>query len=158
MLSIEYDRVYDGLWVGSYPQQPEDVLHLKSLGIDGVLNVQSNEDFGERGINWTLFWNFYVSQGVQVVRVPIIDFNNDDLLRNLPTAVTALEKLRSQTQGVYLHCTAGINRSPTVAIAWLVQHQSMSVEDALAHVKEQRRCLPCTEMLEVWGRRVDRAF
>ena len=130
MLSIQYAQLDDALWLGSYPQSPEDVLHLKSIGVTGVLNVQSDLDLNQRAISWEMFWKFYISQGLKAVRVPIIDFDDADLARGLPLAVTTLDEMLSDGLRVYLHCTGGLNRSPTVAIGWYVRHRQMSLEEA----------------------------
>lgn len=37
-----------------------------------------------------------------------------------------------------MHCVAGISRSPTVTIAYLMKMHKMSFSDALAHVKVKR--------------------
>ena len=151
MLTINYDQIHDRLWVGSYPQQPEDVLHLKQIGVTAVMNLQSDMDLDERAVNWDLFWKFYVSQSIEIKRVPIIDFDDGELARGLPGAVTALNHLMASGYSVYLHCTAGLNRSPTVAVAWFVQYQKMSVEEALEHVLSKHACRPVTDVLTQWA-------
>ena len=150
MLSLRYDALDDKLWLGSYPQQPEDVLHLKSLGITAVLSVQSNADLDERAINWDLFWRFYVRSGMESVRHPITDFDDADLLRHLSGAVDALQTLFSNGHRVYLHCTAGLNRSPTVAIGWYHVHGGMPMDEAIKFVTARHSCAPNTEVLARW--------
>jgi len=150
VIAISYAAITDELWVGSYPQQPEDVLHLKSIGVTAILNLQSDADFSYRGIQWDMFWKFYVSQGLTVVRVPIIDFDLGSLSKNLADGVAALEALVAGDHRVYLHCTAGLNRSPTVAIAWLMKHRGMSLREAHDHVEEQRSVQPYPEVLHRW--------
>ncbi|HIA01257.1 MAG TPA: hypothetical protein EYN06_10495 [Myxococcales bacterium] len=152
MLSIQYALLEPQLWLGSYPQQPEDVLHLKTEGVSAVLNVQSDLDLDARAINWLMFWKFYVTQGIRVERVPIIDFNDDDLARCLPRAVELLDELITGGHCVYLHCTAGINRSPTVAIAWLMMRRSMPLQEALDFVNQRRAVMPCISVLRGWSK------
>jgi len=151
MLSVDYAQLMDDLWVGSYPQQPEDIQHLKEDGVTAVLSVQSDEDLDARAIRWDLFERFYASQSMRVVRIPIQDFEPADLLQHLPTAVAALEGLMTAGERVYVHCTAGINRSPTVCIAWLMKHRDLSLDDATARVMDRRRCYPYPEVLEAWA-------
>lgn len=153
MLTVDYAAITEQLWVGSYPQSPEDVLHLKSEGVDAILNLQSDDDLNGRAINWDLFWKFYVSQGFQVKRVKIQDFEPDDLEAHLPEGVAALDELLSAGRRVYLHCTAGLNRSPTVAIAWLVTHRGMTLKEALEFFTERRTIYPYLSVLERWARR-----
>ncbi len=151
MLAISYNQILDNLWVGSYPHSPEDVLHLKSLGVDAILNLQSDADLSGRAVNWNLFWRFYVSQGFQVVRVKITDFEPADLEDHLSEAVDALVDLHANKRRVYLHCTAGLNRSPTTAIAYLMQTRGLSQEEATTFVSERRHCVPYPDVLQRWA-------
>jgi len=47
-----------------------------------------------------------------------------------------------------LHCNGGLNRAPTLAIAFLRAHRRMSLEEALALVKTRRACGPFMTVLE----------
>jgi protein-tyrosine phosphatase len=152
VLSIKYAVLDPQLLLGSYPQQPEDVIYLKSEGVSAILNLQSDLDFEVRAINWDLFWKFYVSQKIRAERVPIVDFDDDDLGRLLPHAVETLEALIAEGHCVYLHCTAGVNRSPTVAIAWFMAKRSMSVEEAFEYVSSRRSVYPCMAVLEAYSK------
>ena len=49
---------------------------------------------------------------------------------------------------VYLHCNAGMNRAPTVAIAYLHVHHAMSLGAARDSVKQRRHCVPYMRVLE----------
>ncbi len=155
MVTLSYGTLTELLLVGSYPQSPEDVLHLESLGVRGVLNLQSDADLAERGVSWPLFWRFYTGRGIQAVRYPILDFSPAELARQLGGAVDALDRLVGPAPGrrVYLHCTAGVNRSPSVAIAWLMRRQGLSREEAYALVKAGRpEAMPYPEVLDRWER------
>ena len=50
-----------------------------------------------------------------------------------------LDALLRNGRTVYLHCTEGINRAPSVALAYLVRHEGLEVDEALA---ELRGCDP----------------
>ena len=91
--NINFAALSDALLVGSYPQTPEDVLHLKGLGITAVLNVQSDADLAMRAIRWDLFEKFYAAQGILALRSPITDFDPDDLFEKLDFAMTTLDGL-----------------------------------------------------------------
>jgi hypothetical protein len=41
-----------------------------------------------------------------------------------------------------------MNRAPTVAIAFMRAHRGMSLNEALAHVKQRRACGPFMTVLE----------
>lgn len=144
----------DELAVGSYPHAPEHMMSLaREHGVTAVLCLQSDEDLASRGIQWSVLWQFYLRLGIEVTRVPITDFDKDDLLHNLDAAVAALADGLSAGGKVYVHCSAGLNRSPTVIIAYLVRHRGMSLEDALEWVTSRHRCVPYPDVLERWIQR-----
>jgi protein-tyrosine phosphatase len=66
----------------------------------------------------------------------------------LRAALSDLASLLSAQERVYLHCNAGLNRAPTLAIAYLRAHGGMSLNEALAHVKRRRSCGPFMTILE----------
>lgn len=158
MITLSYGVISDQLLVGVYPQTPEHVLHLKSIGVRGVLNLQSDDDLAQRGVSWDLFWRFYTAQGLQAVRYPIPDFSPNDLWKHLAGGVEALERLVGPGgRRVYLHCTAGINRSPTVAIAWLMTRHGLSRAEAEEQVMAARPMAhPYPEVLDRWERQAGR--
>lgn len=151
---LAYDQILERLWVGRYPHSPEHVEALASIGVDAVLNLQSDEDLAARGISWSAMWGLYVARGITIERVPIIDFSKRDLLKNLGLAVERLRSLRDgQGKGVYLHCNAGLNRSPTVAIAYLVAVHAMEPEDARAFVEQRHECIPYLDVVQKWRKK-----
>ncbi len=66
----------------------------------------------------------------------------------LEAALDDLHSLMRERRRVYLHCNAGLNRAPTLAIAYLRAHRRMSLDEALAHVKKRRACGPFMTVLE----------
>lgn len=49
-----------------------------------------------------------------------------------------LERCRAQKKRVLLHCSAGISRSPTIVVAYLMRHHDMTLKDALYAVISKR--------------------
>ena len=119
---IDYDPILDGLYVGAYARTRRDVDQLKrGDGITGVLNLQTDEDMRAYGLDWARLSRHYEARGMQVDRVPILDFDPADLRARLGHAVNALDVLIGRHQRVYVHCAAGVGRSPAWAIAWLAR-------------------------------------
>lgn len=150
MRTMSCDEVAPGIWVGSYPQSPEDIHHLaKDLGVTGLVCLQDDYDMGSLGLNWDILTRAYASVGIDARREPVRDFSPDDLLRTLPRCVAAIHDLRSQGKTVYVHCTVGLNRSPTAVIAYLHAHEGLSVDEARERVQSRRQCYPYEEVLLV---------
>ena len=143
---MELDQILPNLYVGSYPRY-DDIDTLRRYGITAVLNVQSDEDFKFLGLDWTEMRARYFALGIEVRRVPILDFNDDDLCDKIPAAMQALGELVDEQHTVLVHCNAGANRSPSVVIAWLACDQAWSLDEAERHVTKCHRCAPVMEVV-----------
>ncbi|MCS6883853.1 MAG: dual specificity protein phosphatase family protein [Acidobacteriota bacterium] len=145
---IDFDRVTENIYVGSVPTNRADVKTLLSCGIDAVLNLQTDLDMRLYSIDWQQMLNYYAEAGIEVVRHPIRDFDPEDLRNNLRGAALALSELLNKGHRVYVHCTAGINRSPTVVIAYLHWYLGHSLDEATDVMKLSRFCEPYPHLIE----------
>ena len=140
------DRVLPNLFVGPDLWDEADFETLESLKISAILSLQREDDFRrEDGLEWER--SAAARAGLAFRNVPVTDFDRLDLQRKLPECVAALDSLLKAGHTVYLHCTAGVNRSPTVAVAYLHRCRAWSLEDASACVQKARRCVPDTEAI-----------
>ena len=138
------------LWVGSYVQ-PEDVAYLRQLGIETVFGLQSDRDFDHYGINLKALLHSYALAGIHLHRIPIRDFDTSELAANLALGVQELTKALAPEQAkVYVHCTAGINRAPTLVAAYLMRAQKLSARDAFDFICMKRHCSPYLDVLEIY--------
>ena len=152
--AIDADLVAEGLWVGAYPGSPEAVASLvDEMGVTALVSLQTDGDLRGLGLSWDLVWRFLMGRGLKVARVPIEDFDEAALSRGIDDAVAAVHGYRRGGHVTYLHCTAGLNRSPTVAIAYLVEHEGMALEAAWSQVLERRRAMPLRRSLESWTKK-----
>jgi atypical dual specificity phosphatase len=147
---FDSSAIDDRLRVGGYPQDPADVLALRDLGVTAVLNLQSDADLKARAIHWPGMWAEMLRAGLAIERVPIADMDKHDLLHRLDAAVAALDALLSDGHSVYLHCNVGINRSPTVGIAYYVRHRGMSLDAAATLFASRREIYPFLDVVEKW--------
>ena len=69
--------------------------------------------------------------------IPMDDSPSQDLLSNLPEALDFIQTQLEQGHTVLVHCAAGISRSASVVIAYLMSH-GMSLEQAYGYVKSRR--------------------
>jgi len=135
---MAFDFVPDDLFIGPYPQTADDVKALADAGATAVFNVQTDEDFVHRGIQWRELLAAYEEAGVTVVRYPIADFDRHSLRARLHGAAQELDKLVSAGHKVYIHCTAGMGRAPASAVAYLCWVRGWDLDEAVAHVKKHR--------------------
>ena len=149
----EVSEILPHLFVGEYPRV-EDVAWLKqTFGISAVFSLQDNEDLSAKGLTLFDLTNEYRIQQIEFRRAPVADFNCDSLERALPSALDVLHELIQQSHTLFLHCNAGCNRAPTMAIAYLHLHHQMGLVEARDFVKERRPCGPYMEILyQYFGR------
>ncbi len=143
---MNYHEILPRLLVGSCPEGPADLEWLKQQeGVTAVLNLQTDADLAWLGLNPGSVEEWHHRCGLVLRREPVQDMDTQDLRRRLAECVQALDELLAAGHKVYLHCTAGVGRSPTVAIAWLIQRQGWSSEQAHQWVTRRRPCSPDME-------------
>jgi atypical dual specificity phosphatase len=141
-------EITDALVIGEYPA-PGDIEWLKSnYAITAVHNLQDDEDLRINGLDAGELRGEYAARGIVFVRTPIQDGSADAMAERLEAALSDLCELMKSQQRVYLHCNAGMNRAPTLAIAYLRARCAMSLEEAMLHVKRRRPCGPFMTVLE----------
>ncbi|KAM3597880.1 uncharacterized protein V6R79_010604 [Siganus canaliculatus] len=72
------------------------------------------------------------------LRIPIDDSLWDDLLPWIPQALQFIDAALSMGASVLVHCSAGISRSPALAVAYIMYSLGMDLDHAYRFVKERR--------------------
>ncbi len=135
------------LLVGEYPR-PEDVVWLAAEhGVRAIVNLQDDEDLRVKGIALADLQRASAACGIVHHHFPIPDFQPENLRGQLEGLLRLLAELDSIGSVTYLHCNAGFNRAPTVAIAYLHVRHGMPLSAACDHVKAQRPCGPYMQLL-----------
>jgi atypical dual specificity phosphatase len=143
----EVSEILPTLLVGEYPRV-EDVAWLRQeFGVSAVLSLQDAEDLAAKGLNLPALISECRQHHITYHRTPVADFDCDSLDKALPSALHELQTLAQNGHTIFLHCNAGCNRAPTVAIAYLHAHQGMTLSEARDFVKERRPCGPYMEIL-----------
>ena len=144
-------RITPKLLVGPCPHNPEDFDYLKSQSVTAILSLLTAEDL--EGLEVAA--EAEASSRSMVYRnVPVIDFDDLDLTQKLPACVEALDDLLKDGHKVYVHCTAGVTRSPTVVAAYLHWRLPWSLEEALDRLQILRRCNPRGDLIQHAGRAI----
>lgn len=72
------------------------------------------------------------------LQIPVMDKGDIDIKLYFDEVADLIEQVR-QTNGVTLvHCVAGVSRSASLCIAYLMKHMRMTLKDAYALVKTAR--------------------
>lgn len=146
---LDCDEIMPGrLWVGGYVRA-EDAGHLKQMGFTVLFSLQSDRDLADYNISEEKLLKACALAEIAFYRRPTADFDTRALMDNLPKAVEDLEKaLGPQEAKAYVHCTAGINRAPTLAAAYLIRTRGWTAREAFDFVAARRQCNPYLTVLE----------
>jgi len=117
-------------------------------GVTCIMNTQQDKDMVHWGVDLAALQRRCHKRGVLLERHPFPDFSADGLRAGLPAAVAALDGLLESGHRVYLHCTAGMGRSPGVAIAYQYWFgQQGSLDEAYGALTSIRPCGPNKEAI-----------
>ncbi|BFZ10652.1 hypothetical protein BsWGS_13691 [Bradybaena similaris] len=101
-----------------------DLPQLKKYGITHILNVTTNVPN-----------TFEHEHNFRYLQIPISDHWSQNLSSFFPQAIQFIDEARTSQKGVLVHCLAGISRSVTITVAYLMSRQNMSLNEAYDHVK-----------------------
>ncbi|CAI5480342.1 unnamed protein product [Closterium sp. Yama58-4] len=144
-LGIYYTRVHKNIIAGSQPQTPADIDRLqKDEGVKVILNLQQDHDISYWGVDIGGIVKRCKEVGVEHHRRPAVDFDPNSLRRELPRMVAVIAKAVAEGKTIYVHCTAGLGRSPAAVIAYLFwfSEPKMDLNAAYEHVTSLRPCGP----------------
>ncbi len=116
------------LAVGTAPWRADDLLELEREGVAAVLSLcREQEGPLAEGLARIFPWR----------RVPLPDHRGPEPLTtaHLERALEALADLRPHG-AVYVHCVAGVERSPLVAMAWLMRRRGLARLEALDYLMQ----------------------
>ena len=86
---MDVSRILPNLMVGSYPRGPRDIDSLnRDYGVSAVLNVQADDGMAYWGLGRPFLETHYRKLGIQFRRIPVRDFDPDDLRKKLPQPFT----------------------------------------------------------------------
>jgi protein-tyrosine phosphatase len=143
----QLDVVLPELLVGEYPRV-EDLAWLRDEhDVTAVVSLQDDADLASKRLRATDLEAACVALGLDHHRAPVADGDPEALAIQLPVIVDRLHALIDAGGRVYLHCNAGYNRAPTVAIAYVHVHCGLSLDDACSLVKQRRSCVPYVSAL-----------
>ena len=147
---MNWDLITPEIVIGSCPMVPNDVkVMAERTGITAILSLQTDEDLSYYNIDEKAIIAKIEELGLTFIRIPMEDFNLADQKNKLFDAVNALSKLITNKHKVYVHCTAGVNRSPLTVLGYMCFVQKMSMFDAFNFLRIQRPvCEPYLEVID----------
>ncbi len=117
----EIDKITDKIYLGNEDGQREK-LKLKELGVTHILNCAAYLE------------NFHPESFVYL-NLEMDDSLTENLSKFLPQAFKFIE----ESEIVYIHCQAGISRSASIVIAYIMWKHKLSYENSYEMVKQARK-------------------
>jgi len=103
-----------------------DIEALSRLGIDHVLNVTAVSP------------TYQTSSKITYKQLHAADNGYQNLKQYFDEAFEFIDAARARGGSVLIHCQAGVSRSPTIAVAYLIKYFPMTMVDAYKFVKSRR--------------------
>jgi len=116
------DQITSYLYLGSEWNNRRDIL--EELGITYVLNVKDSCRF--------------LDYPEHFLHIGLSDFGNTDLFKKFDQCFEFLDEARKNGAKVLCHCQAGINRSPTIVIAYLMKTEGRTLKQSYDLVISKR--------------------
>jgi atypical dual specificity phosphatase len=149
---IDHAQIAENLIFGVCPYTDTDIKNLQAkYGITAILSFQTDDDLKYMGTSYSVIWKMIMINRITPYRIPIKDFNKNDLKSKINQCLDQINSIINKGHKLYVHCTAGINRTPTIIAAYLVRFKGMELNDALILIKEMRPiALPYEDVLSEW--------
>uniref|UniRef100_H3ARA7 Dual specificity phosphatase 10 n=1 Tax=Latimeria chalumnae TaxID=7897 RepID=H3ARA7_LATCH len=124
--NAELSPILPFLFLGN-EKDAQDLEIMKNLNIGYVVNVTTHLPL------------YHAETGsVRYKRLPATDNSKQNLHQYFEEAFEFIEEAHQSGKGVLIHCQAGVSRSATIVIAYLMKHTLMTMADAYKFVKGKR--------------------
>lgn len=124
-----FSEITPNLWLGGAPTFDRDYQFLRENGITAVVNIRAErEDDTE----------FYKQHGIDYIQIKVFDM----LVPQNEHFDAGIEFTRHHIENdgvVLIHCAKGRGRSAVLMAAYLMKHEGMTFDEAVAFMKNKRR-------------------
>lgn len=128
---------YD-IYLGALPLENEGHKDkIISMGVNSILAIVEDFELEEGFFNIPVKHEQWKEAGLNVEHIRAIDFN--PLKRQeIEAGIAFLYSEYRKRHIVYVHCKAGRGRSATILVAFLMEHEHLSLYEAISRLKDQR--------------------
>ena len=124
-IDVEPAQILDYLYLGSEEHSANEKV-LKINGITSILNVATGCE--------NLFEDSFSYKNLSVQ-----DNCETDIAEIFDESISFIEKTRENGGKIFVHCQAGVSRSASVCVAFLMKKYNLTVTQALEKVRQKRR-------------------
>ncbi|KAJ1157738.1 hypothetical protein NDU88_010438 [Pleurodeles waltl] len=124
--NAELTSILPFLFLGN-EHDAQDLETMQRMNIEYIVNVTTHLPL------------YHYEKGIfNYKRLPATDSNKQNLRQYFEEAFEFIEEAHQCGKGLLIHCQAGVSRSATIVIAYLMKHTRMTMTDAYKFVKGKR--------------------
>lgn len=82
----------------------------------------------------------YIDYGMSLFHIPLLDIPKQDILQWFHDSCDFIQAHHESGRKVLVHCMAGISRSVSLVMAYLIRKNGWNVEETLRFVRKRRLC------------------
>ena len=128
--SDESSEIIPGfMWLGD----ASNAMDADTHGFNGIVNCAARDTLTNR--------DYYDPSWKYTEYTASDDPEYNILAEHLDDFVAFMDECRAEKRRVLVHCVAGINRSATLCIAYLVIREKMTLSEAVRHCFAARPCI-----------------
>merc|ERR1739845_16337 len=114
-------------------QNIDSAKKIKQYKLKGIISVQKHQP--PTTVHNTIF------QDVDVLHIKAKDCPTQTLISKFDDAADFIFRNAVSGGSTIVHCQAGISRSATICLAYLIKYQSLSLQEAFDFLKNVRPCI-----------------
>nr|XP_003224442.1 PREDICTED: dual specificity protein phosphatase 22 [Anolis carolinensis] len=119
------NKILPGLFLGNF-KDARDTEQLKRNNITHILSIHDTARA--------------MLEGVKYLCIPAADSPSQNLTRHFKESIVFIHECRLKGEGCLVHCLAGVSRSATLVVAYIMTITDFGWEDALSVVRASRSC------------------
>jgi protein-tyrosine phosphatase len=117
----QIQHVIDNIYIGNSKHEEDELI---SLGITHIFNISKNK--------------YREYKKIKETQIKIDDHINENILTILPNIVDNIKLLNDRGEKIYVHCFAGISRSATVVLYYIMLFHNYSFDSAFQFLRSKR--------------------
>lgn len=126
-------EIIPGLWIGD-KNSAHNIDFINEKKIRNIINCSKNIKFSQ-----------YLNKNIEKIRIPVNDhpnktynIDNNHLYKHFNTITTFIHKKIQQQSNVLIHCREGVQRSPSIIVAYIMKYGKVNKNKAIYFVKSKR--------------------
>lgn len=120
------DEIFEGLYLGSY-YDAMNIYYLRELNIKHVINLS------QISYKYKDEFNYY--------EISIPDDEDTDISKYFHKTNNFIINALIKKENVFCYCFAGVSRSATIILAFLIKKRKMNLQEALNLLSQKRKSI-----------------